>query len=82
MMVQIRVRAPSDPTTTKGYCLKCDILIHLPSGIAFTGRSEEDTFIGSIAYLLYPLEKLVSMGKPSTTKRDPAGSASVNIVSG
>jgi hypothetical protein len=48
--------------------LKCDILIHLPSGIAFTGRSEEDTFIGSIAYLLYPLEKLVSMPKEDAKK--------------
>jgi predicted RNA-binding Zn-ribbon protein involved in translation (DUF1610 family) len=29
--------------------MKCDILIHLPSGVAFTGRSDEDKFIGSPA---------------------------------
>lgn len=39
----------TDTTPTKAYCMKCDILVHLPSGIAFTGRIDEDKFIGSPA---------------------------------
>jgi hypothetical protein len=34
---------------TKAYCMKCDVLIHLPSGVALTGNPEEDKFIGSPA---------------------------------
>lgn len=50
--------------------MKCDILIHLPSGIAFTGRSEEDTFIGSTAYLLQPhVLKLASRSKEGERRK-------------
>ena len=34
-------------TPEKSYCMKCDVLIHVPSGIAYTGHPEEDKFIGS-----------------------------------
>ena len=33
-------------TPDKAYCMKCDILIHIPSGVAYTGDPEEDKFIG------------------------------------
>jgi hypothetical protein len=39
----------TETTPTKGYCMKCGISIHIPSGVAYTGRPEEDTFIGSPA---------------------------------
>lgn len=39
----------TDTTPTKAYCMKCDILVHLPSGFAFTGLPDEDKFIASPA---------------------------------
>lgn len=36
-------------TAEKTYCMKCDILIHAPSGVAYTGNVDEDKFIGSPA---------------------------------
>jgi len=42
----------TNTTDTKVYCMKCDILIHTPSGVAFAGDPAEDKFIGSIAVLL------------------------------
>jgi hypothetical protein len=39
-------------TPEKAYCMKCDILIHTPSGIAYTGNPEEDKFIGLSGVLL------------------------------
>jgi hypothetical protein len=39
-------------TPVKGYCMKCDVLIHIPSGTPFTGLPEEDKFIGSPSVLL------------------------------
>ena len=42
----------TNTTDTKVYCMKCDILVHTPSGVAFTGDPAEDKFIGSIAVLL------------------------------
>jgi hypothetical protein len=44
----------TNTTDTKAYCMKCDILIHTPSGVAFTGDPAKDKFIGSIAMLLAP----------------------------
>lgn len=41
-------------TPVKAYCMKCDILVHTPSGVAFTGDPSQDKFIGSIAMLLAP----------------------------
>jgi hypothetical protein len=32
--------------------MRCDILIHTPSGVAYSGRADEDKFIGSPAVLL------------------------------
>jgi hypothetical protein len=34
---------------TKAYCMKCDVLIHLPSGVELTGNPKEDKFVGSPA---------------------------------
>ena len=52
----------SETTPQKAYCLKCDVLVHVPSGIAYTGSPEEDKFIGSSpANLVYPREKLGAM---------------------
>jgi len=42
-------RQMTNTTPTKGYCMKCDVLVHLPSGIAYTGDPKEDKFIGSPA---------------------------------
>jgi len=39
-------RAMTSTTPEKAYYVKCDILIHVPSGVAFTGHGEEDKFIG------------------------------------
>jgi len=40
-------RKMTSTTPEKSYCMKCDILVHTPSGIAFTGDPKEDKFIGS-----------------------------------
>lgn len=42
----------TNTTDTKVYCMKCDILVHTPSGVAFAGDPADDKFIGSIAVLL------------------------------
>jgi len=42
----------TNTTDTKVYCMKCDILIHTPSGVAFTGFPAEDKFIGSTALIV------------------------------
>ena len=40
-------RQMTNTTPTKGYCMKCDVLVHLPSGVVNTGDPKEDKFIGS-----------------------------------
>jgi len=42
-------RKMTSTTPEKAYCMKCDVLVHTPSGTAFTGDPEEDKFIGSPA---------------------------------
>ena len=44
-------------TPDKSYCMKCDILIHTPSGIEYTGSPEEDKFIGVPSVLLNEARK-------------------------
>jgi len=39
-------------TPDKSYCMKCDILLHTPSGIAYTGYPDEDKFIKVPSVLL------------------------------
>jgi len=46
-------RNMTSTTPEKAYCMKCDILIHIPSGVAYTGVPEEDKFIGSPAVFLH-----------------------------
>lgn len=36
----------------KAHCMKCGVLIHVQSGVAYTGRAEEDKFIGCPVVLL------------------------------
>ena len=45
-------RSMTGTTPEKSYCMKCDILIHTPSGIAYTGNPEKDKFIGVPGVLL------------------------------
>jgi ribosomal protein L40E len=45
-------REMTNTTPTKAYCMKCDLLVHLPSGVVFTGNPEEDKFIGCPGALL------------------------------
>jgi len=40
----------TNTTPVKAYCMKCDVLIHVPSGVPYTGNPEEDKFIGSPAF--------------------------------
>jgi len=49
----------TDTTEEKSYCMKCDILVHKPTGIAYTGVPSYDRFIGSPAILIG--EKRVSL---------------------
>jgi len=41
----------TDTTEEKSYCMKCDVLVHRPSGVAYTGVPSYDRFIGSPAIL-------------------------------
>lgn len=41
----------TDTTKEKSYCMKCDILVHRPSGVAYTGIPSYDKLIGSPAIL-------------------------------
>jgi len=43
-------RSMTNTTPVKAYCMKCDILIHVPSGVSYTGNPEEDKFVGSPAF--------------------------------
>jgi hypothetical protein len=47
----------TNTTDTKAYCMKCDMLVHLPSGVTLTGIPEQDRFIGSPAVLLGETKK-------------------------
>jgi len=40
-----------DTTEEKSYCMKCDVLVHRPTGVAYTGAPSYDRFIGSPAIL-------------------------------
>jgi len=40
-----------DTTEEKSYCMKCDVLVHKPTGVAYTGVPSYDKFIGSPAIL-------------------------------
>ena len=50
-------RNMTSTTPEKSYCMKCDILIHAPSGVAYTGHPEEDKFIGVPGVLLNETRK-------------------------
>ena len=42
----------TNTTETKAYCMKCDVLVHVPSGVVYSGHPEEDKFIGCPGALL------------------------------
>jgi hypothetical protein len=45
-------RKMTSTPVTKAYCVKCDILIHTPSEVAYSGDHCFDEFIGSPAKVL------------------------------
>jgi len=42
----------TNTTETKAYCMNCDVLVHIPTEIPYTGRAKEDEFIGCPGALL------------------------------